>query len=63
MAARTPLHTYDALSGGKVIPALQGWRADGHSYFECARRLHDEFSIETTPSTVRRWLADLEPAA
>lgn len=59
MPARSPLQTFDRLSGGRVIPALRAWRDSGLSYQECAFRLREEFEIHTTTATVRRWLLDL----
>lgn len=60
MAAHSVLALYDALHDGAMSRALAQWRAEGVSVVEATWKLRTEFRVSVSPSTVRRWMDNLD---
>ena len=63
VAATKTYPLVDRILGGQLAELLSGWRNEGLSYGAIALRLHDDYQVDVTAETVRRWILDLEPAA
>lgn len=55
----------DRLAGGNLADRLTELRGEDRSFEQIARDLHNEFGVEVTAETVRKWSRQLgiEPTA
>lgn len=55
MATRSRYDLIDRLLDGRLAEVLAGWKAEGVSFDEQARRMEDDHGIAITRETLRRW--------